>query len=235
MAISDLENASAAASAVGSMTVRELLPEPTLQRLPWYLAYVSQLRALGVEQVSSTQISKQLNVDASQIAKDLSFLNIRGKTRIGYDVALLETTLQDFLGFQREHRAVMFGVGSLGAALIQDSGLTRYGLNIVAGFDNDPAKVGNSPTLCNGTPVYHIDTLSQRLHELRAYIGIIAVPQSVAQEVADIAVAAGIKALWNFSPLRLHRRDGIVIQDTSIYSNLALMYNRLEQQNRKNS
>lgn len=207
-----------------------------MQRLPWYLTYVSQLRALGVEQVSSTQISKQLNVDASQIAKDLSFLNIRGKTRIGYDVTLLETTLQDFLGFQREHRAVMFGVGSLGAALIQDSGLTRYGMKIVAGFDNDPAKVGNSPTPGNDTPIYHIDTLSeQRLHELRADIGIIAVPQNVAQEVADLAVAAGIKALWNFSPLRLNRRDGIVIQDTSLYSNLALMYNNMERQKRKNN
>ena len=65
---------------------REILPEPTLRRLPWYLAYVSMLNTRNVEFVSSTQIAKDLNVDASQIAKDLSFLNIKGKTRIGYEV-----------------------------------------------------------------------------------------------------------------------------------------------------
>ena len=104
---------------------RELLPEPTLRRLPWYLAYVSMLHSQNVEYVSSTQISKELNVDSSQIAKDLSFLNIKGKTRIGYEVAKLERELRDFLGFKRHHNAVMMGVGSLGAALIQDSGLSR--------------------------------------------------------------------------------------------------------------
>ena len=69
------------------------LPEPTLRRLPWYLAYVNMLRTQNVEYVSSTQISRQINVDASQIAKDLSFLNIKGKTRIGYQVENLAVTL----------------------------------------------------------------------------------------------------------------------------------------------
>ena len=69
---------------------REMLPEPTLRRLPWYLAYVNMLNARNVEFVSSTQIAKDLNVDASQIAKDLSCLNIKGKTRIGYEVKMLE-------------------------------------------------------------------------------------------------------------------------------------------------
>ncbi|MGN0210892.1 MAG: winged-helix domain-containing protein, partial [Muribaculaceae bacterium] len=75
------------------------LPEPTLRRLPWYLAFVSMLRAESVEYVSSTRIAEELHVDASQIAKDLSFLNIKGKTRIGYEVASLEDALRFFLGF----------------------------------------------------------------------------------------------------------------------------------------
>lgn len=205
-------------------SLRELLPEPAVQRLPWYLAYVSQLRSLGVEQVSSTQISKYLNVDASQIAKDLSYLNIRGKTRIGYDVAQLEATLNDFLCFHKPHRAVIFGVGSLGAALISDVGLERYGLEIVAGFDIDSRqRIGD-------TPVYGISEVDERVAQLKAEIGILTVPHNVAQQVADLAVAAGIKALWNFTPHRLQRRPGVVIQDTSIYSHLAVMYNRLEQQ-----
>ncbi len=209
---------------------RELLPEPTLRRLPWYLAYVSMLHSQNVEYVSSTQISKELNVDSSQIAKDLSFLNIKGKTRIGYEVAKLERELRDFLGFKRHHNAVMMGVGSLGAALIQDSGLSRYGLNIVAGFDVNPLIVGTS--IC-GVPIYNVEELNTRRKEYNAEIGIVAVPVDKAQEVAEKMIAAGIKAIWNFTPVRIRATEDVVIQDTSIYSHLAVMYNRLDAQNTK--
>lgn len=209
---------------------REILPEPTLRRLPWYLAYVSMLRSRDVEFVSSTQIAKDLNVDSSQIAKDLSFLNIKGKTRIGYEVATLEHVLQDFLGFKKVHNAVMIGVGSLGAALIQDSGLSRYGLNIVAGFDINKDIVGTR--IC-GTPIYDISELENRRATLNAEIAIIAVPVDQAQNVAEFTVASGIKALWNFTPSRIKLTEDIVVQNTSIYSHLAVMYNRLDCQKTK--
>ena len=200
------------------------LPEPTLRRLPWYLAYVGLLKERGVDYVSSTQISKEINVDASMIAKDLSFLNIKGKTRIGYEVAVLEHELQDFLGFKRGHNAVMIGVGSLGASLIQDSGLVNYGLRIVAGFDINPDVVDTD--IC-GVPIYDMNRFAQLIPSLKADIGIIAVPIHVAQEVCDIMVDAGIKALWNFTPFRITAPEDIVITNTSIYAHLAVMYNRL--------
>lgn len=203
---------------------RELLPEPTLRRLPWYLAYVSLLKSKEVEYVSSTQIAKELNVDASQIAKDLSFLSVKGKTRIGYKVEHLERELQNFLGFKKGHNAIIVGVGSLGAALIQDSGLSHYGLNIVAGFDINPEIVGTE--MCN-VPIYDISEIEKRRKKLRAEIGIITVPVESAQDVADILIASGIKALWNFTPFRIRVAEDVVIQNTSIYSHLAVMYNRL--------
>lgn len=205
--------------------IHEILPEPTLRRLPWYLAYVSLLRSRKVEYVSSTSIARELNVDASQIAKDLSFLNIKGKTRIGYEVEGLEKVLKDFLGFDTTHNALIVGVGSLGGALIADSGLSRYGLKIVAGFDINPSIIGN-PSY--GVPIYSIDQLALQRERLRAEIGIITVPVDVAQEVADDLVASGIKALWNFTPVRIRTAEGIAIQNTSIYAHLAVMYNRLE-------
>lgn len=200
------------------------VPEPAIRRLPWYLACVTRLRARGVEYASSTAISKQLNVDASQIAKDLSYLNIKGKTRIGYEVAQLEQGLKDFLGFDRQHRAVMMGVGSLGRALIMDSGLTRYGLDIVAGFDVNPAIIG---TEIGGLPIYDIAELPSRREALGAEIAIIAVPVENAAGVADICVAAGIRALWNFTPFHIKTGPDITIQNTSIYAHLAVMYNRM--------
>lgn len=208
--------------------VTQELPEPTLRRLPWYLAYVGMLKEKGVDYVSSTQIAKEINVDASMIAKDLSFLNIRGKTRIGYEVAVLEHELQDFLGFKRRHNAVMVGVGSLGASLIQDSGLANYGLRIVAGFDTNPAIAGT--TIC-GVPIYDMAYFAELIAPFNAEIGIIAVPSHVAQQVSDTMVAVGIKALWNFTPFRITAPEGIVITNTSIYAHLAVMYNRLGLQN----
>ena len=82
-----------------------ILPEPTLRRLPWYLAYVEILKARDEKYVSSTRVARALNVDASQIAKDLSFLNLRGKTRIGYAVDTLCSVLRVFLGVGPVHRA----------------------------------------------------------------------------------------------------------------------------------
>ncbi len=201
-----------------------LIPEPTLRRLPWYLAYVAMLNERGAEYVSSTQISRELNVDASRIAKDLSFLDVRGKTRIGYKVSQLQRQLEEFLGFKRSHRAVIVGVGSLGNALMQDSGLSNYGLNIVAGFDVDPAVIGSDR---HGLEVYDIAELEGQCRRLEAEIGILAVPPDHAQEVADRMIAAGLRAIWNFTPYRVTAPEGIVISNTSIYAHLAVMYNRL--------
>ncbi len=192
--------------------------------MPWYLAYVSLLREMKVEYVSSTQISRELKVDPSQIAKDLSFLDIRGKTRIGYEVALLEHKLEEFLGFRREHRAVIVGVGSLGGALMQDSGLSRYGLQIVAGFDVDPEITGKNR---HGLPVYDVSELTAKVRELQVGIGILTVPVEHAQATADRLIEAGVKAIWNFTPYRICVPDGVVISNTSIYAHLAAMYNRM--------
>lgn len=199
------------------------IPKPSLQRMPWYLAYVGRLRLQGIANVTSTQLSRELNVDASQIAKDLSYLNIRGKTRIGYDVVDLDNALANLLGFRSSHRAVIFGVGSLGGALLSDHGLERYGLNIVAGFDIDPAKINPDAAI----PVFDVSEHRRQISRLKAEIAILTVPHAVVQEIADTAVAAGIKALWNFTPHKLLVPGNIVVQDTSLYSDLALIYNQL--------
>ena len=196
------------------------LPEPSLRRLPWYLAYV-KLR--GVEYVSSTQISKDINVDASQIAKDLSFINISGKTRVGYEVESLVSVLEDFLGFTDVHKAVIFGVGSLGAALLQDSGLAQYGMNVIAGFDIKEELAG---TFINGIPVYHVSEFEERQKELNAHIGILTVPVERAQETAESMIAGGVKAIWNFAHTDLNLPDNIIVENVHLSESLMrLSYN----------
>lgn len=200
------------------------VPEPTLRRLPWYLAFLKLMKGRGEAFVSSTQIAKEINVDSSQVAKDLSFVNITGKTRVGYEVDTLVDVLEDFLGFTSQHKAFLFGVGSLGAALLQDSGLNQYGLEIVAGFDVRKDLAGS---VINGIPVYHMDDFPVMQKKYGATIGVITVPVEKAQDVTDHIIAGGIKALWNFTPFRIRVPEHIVVQNTSMYAHLAVMFNRL--------
>jgi len=202
----------------------EHIPEPTLRRLPWYLAYLKLASDKGENFISSTQIARAIDVSASQIAKDLSLVNVSGKTRVGYDVKELIEVLEDFLGFRHAHKAFLFGVGSLGGALLHDKGLSQYGLEIVAGFDVNLALTGQ---LINGIPVYHINEFGRLQEKLGISIGILTVPVDKAQEVADLMVNGGIRAIWNFTPFRIHMQEEIVVQNTSIYAHLALMFNRL--------
>lgn len=205
-----------------------ILPEPTLRRLPWYLAYVETLLARGEQYVSSTGISKALNVDSSQIAKDLSFLNLKGKTRIGYNVADLVEVLSDFLGFQQIHKACVFGTGSLGKALIRDKGLANYGLQIVGAFDINPRVIG---TYIEDVPVSDIADIDAVYDTFHPLVAIITVPPDIAQNIADAAIEAGFKAIWNFTPYRVRVPENIVMANTSIYAHLALIYNRLKAEN----
>lgn len=200
------------------------VPEPTLRRLPWYLAFLKLMKDKGETFVSSTQIAKEINVDASQVAKDLSYVNISGKTRVGYDVGALVDVLENFLGFTSQHKAFLFGVGSLGAALLQDSGLGQYGLEIVAGFDVRKELEG---CVINGIPVFHLDEFPAKQKEYGATIGVITVPVDKAQEVTEQIIAGGIRALWNFTPFRIRVPEHIVVQNTSMYAHLAVMFNRL--------
>lgn len=200
------------------------VPEPTLRRLPWYLSNIKLMKEKGEQYVSSTQISKEINIDASQIAKDLSYVNISGRTRVGYNIDALIEVLESFLGFTNMHKAFLFGVGSLGAALLRDSGLHHFGLEIVAAFDVNPELVGKD---LNGIPISHSDDFEAKMKEYDVNIGVLTVPINIAQEITDKMVDGGIKAVWNFTPFRIRVPENIVVQNTSLYAHLAVMFNRL--------
>ena len=200
------------------------VPEPTLRRLPWYLSNVKLMKEKGERYASSTQIAKELNMDASQIAKDLSYVNVSGRPRIGYEIDELIGVLEKFLGFTEVHKAFLFGVGSLGGALLADSGLLHFGLEIVAAFDVNPSLVGTS---INNIPIFHSDEFEQKMSEYKVNIGVLTVPINIAQDITDKMIAGGIQAVWNFTPFRIRVPENIVVQNTSLYAHLALMFNRL--------
>ncbi len=209
---------------MSDQTYSAKIPEPALRRLPWYLSYVKLLKSQGESIVSSTQIAKKIDVSASQIAKDLSYVDINGKTRVGYEIDELINVLETFLGFTNSHKAVVFGVGSLGAALLSDSGLEQYGLKIIAGFDVKESIVNKR---IHHIPVFHSNEFIERNKTIKAEVGVLTVPPGYAQEVSEYMIRGGVKGIWNFTPFRIRVPEGIVLQNTSLYAHLAVMFNRL--------
>ena len=201
-----------------------IIPEPTLRRLPWYLSFVKLLQTEGHKYVSSPRIASGVGVDAALVAKDLSYVELQGRTRVGYETEALINYLEEFLGFTKRHQAFLVGVGSLGSGLLSDKGLRQFGLEVTAGFDVAEDIIG---TEVSGIPVYHIDELATRIESEGIKIAILTVPILQAQLMTDRLVRAGIRALWNFTPVRIQTPDHVVVQNTSMYAHLALMFTRM--------
>lgn len=200
------------------------IPEPTLRRLPGYLSYFKVLHSSGVKYVSSSLISNTFKMDATLVTKDLSYTGIKGKTKVGYEVETLISSIIKFLEFNTQEKAFIFGIGNLGKALIKYEGLKNYGLQIVAGFDIDPSVTGQT---LNDVKIYPIDEFRDLSKKVKVRMGIITTPDHKAQEVADLMIAWGIKAIWNFTPQSIKVPDDIIVENTSIYSDLAVIINRL--------
>ncbi|HSV87157.1 MAG TPA: redox-sensing transcriptional repressor Rex [Bacteroidales bacterium] len=202
-----------------------IVPEPTLRRLPGYLSYFKAINASKIELISSGQIAKTFKVDSTLITKDLAYTGVKGRTKVGYKVGELIEKLEAFLDYRANENAFLFGVGNLGKALIKYEGLKEHGLKIVAAFDVDSQIIN---TTINDVRVYAIDEFRDLSRKIPARIGIITTPDKKAQETADILVAWGMKAIWNFTPQSIKVPDNIVVEKTSIYSDLTVILHKLK-------
>lgn len=200
-----------------------LVPEPTLNRLPVYLTYLKLARKDGLKYISSTKMAREMGVDPTQVTKDLSHTAIVGKTRVGYEVDSLIDVLETFLRFNTVEYGYLFGAGSLGTALLLDHGLAQFGFSIKAAFDVNPDKIGLN---MGGTTIYDLADFG-KVRKPDVQIGILTVPVDVAQQVADIMVQGGLKAIWNFTAVRIRVPDDVIVQNTSLYAHLAVIFNRL--------
>ena len=204
----------------------KLVPEPSLRRMPCYLAYLKLAKKDGLKFISSTYIARDMGVDPTQVTKDLSYTSIVGRTRVGYEVEPLIDVLEEFLGFRIMDEAYLFGAGNLGTALLHDLGLRQFGLKIVSAFDVSPNVIGKE---IEGVRIYHVEEFL-KVQNPDISIGILTVPVEYAQTTAELMVRGGIKAIWNFTPVVIKLSDDVVVQNTSLYAHLAVMFNRLHNQ-----
>ncbi len=196
----------------------------TLQRLPRYLNYLKSLDPC--DNVSSTEIAKALGLNDVQVRKDLSAVSSGGRPKVGYNVSALAGDLKEFLGYNAIKGAIIVGAGNLGRALMSYRGFSEYGLKIIAGFDSNPALVGCS---VDGKEIHSLDFLPDFCRENGVRIGVITTPAICAQEVSDLLVSAGIKAIWNFAPAHIYVPDGVLVQNENMACSLSLLSKHLNE------
>jgi redox-sensing transcriptional repressor len=196
----------------------------TLRRLPAYYHFLLGLRERGRDVVSCSHIGRALQLDPTQVRKDLEATGIVGRPKIGYDLNELLEAIVTFLGWNNDKDAFLVGVGHLGSALLGYERIGDCGINILAGFDTDPGKIG---TQVRGKEVFALDRLIDLADRLNVHLGIITVPASAAQSVADLLVEGGVKAIWNFAPTTLQVPEGIIVQNEDFYSGLAVLSSRI--------
>jgi redox-sensing transcriptional repressor len=202
----------------------KVVSEPTLKRLPLYHRFLKERLATGRETVSCTDIGLDLDLDPTQVRKDLESVGIAGRPRIGYALAAVIEALEQFLGWNNVHDAFLVGAGSMGSALLGYRKFEQCGLKIVAAFDQDRAKIG---TRIHGKQVLALDKLPNLAQRMHILIGIITVPAEGAQAVADLLVAGGIRAIWNFAPIRLRAPEHVIVHNEDLYCSLAALSQKL--------
>jgi redox-sensing transcriptional repressor len=194
-----------------------------ISRLPRYHRYLGDLLEEGVERISSNDLSKKMQVTASQIRQDLNNFGGFGQQGYGYNVKYLYTEIGKILGLDKTHNFIIIGAGNLGQALANYASFERSGFILKSLFDVNPRLEGVS---IRGVQVRMMDELVDFLADNEIEIAALTIPKSKAVEVADILVENGIKAIWNFAHTDLTLPKDVVVESVHLSDSLMqLSYN----------
>jgi redox-sensing transcriptional repressor len=197
------------------------IPEATVQRLSIYLRCLEIMEREGQKIVSSYDLAKSCGFKAAQIRKDFAYFGELGVRGVGYYIKDLSEDLKKILGLVEIWDVALVGAGNLGSALASYKGFPDYGFRITVIFDLNPDKV--PPRVRESHAVYSISELKNVLQREKIKIAILAVPVESAQEVADQLIAAGIKAILNFAPIKLLSREGIKVRNVDLAVDLGVL------------
>jgi len=165
-------------------------------RLSRYLQVLTQAKKMGKETISSQELSDYTHVNSTQIRRDLSGFGKFGKRGVGYNVEALVSQIRKILRTAGQHNIALLGAGHLGQAIASSDIFADHGFRVVAIFDVDDRKVG---TNVGNQVVRHTSELRQMVEDEDIVVGVLAVPTSAAQGLADELVEAGVKIIFNYS------------------------------------
>lgn len=200
-----------------------------IKRLPRYHRYLGDLIAAGRLRISSAELSKIMNVTASQIRQDLNCFGGFGQQGYGYNIKYLYGKISELLGVSEGYSAVIVGAGNLGRALASTRMFARRGVNRLALFDIDERIIG---TEIYGIPVYSVDELFDFCKRESVDIGVLTVPKEAAHAVAKTMVAAGVKGIWNFANMELSLdEESVVVENIHLGDSLMTLCYEIKSKN----
>lgn len=200
------------------------LNRQTIERLIQYCRLLRSLPKDGPANISATIISQHLGLNQVLVRKDLAEISGKGKPKIGYITQDLIAEIENSLGYNNTNSALLVGVGNLGRALLSYRGFEECGVNIEYAFDSDTELVGK---VFGDARVLPSEKLSNMLERTKLHIGIITVQAENAQDVCDILTAGGIKAIWNFAPVRLNVPQDVMVRNENMAFSLSLLSQHL--------
>jgi len=204
--------------------VRGGIPDATVNRLPMYHRSLLSMASRGILLVSSEELADVSGVSSAKLRKDLSFLGSYGTRGVGYDVEFLLYQIARALGLTQQWPVVIVGVGNLGHALAGYQGFASRGFKVVGLFDSDDTRVGEKVSVGGSTvPVSSLSELPQIVRMSGASIGVIATPESSAQEVCDVLVRNGVTSILNFAPVLLDVPAGVDVRRVDLGTELQIL------------
>lgn len=189
-----------------------------IKRLPKYYRYLESINDKGIIRVSSKELSEITGLTASQIRQDLNHFGCFGQQGYGYNVSELISELSKIIGVDKKYSMVLIGYGNIGHALYKYRSFRDLGYEFKSVFDKDPDLV--SEKIDGEVEVKNIDELEDYLKKEKIDIGIIATPKEVAQDICDKLCEGGVKGIWNFSPVDLKVKNGVVIESVHLDESL---------------
>ena len=181
-------------------------------RLSRYLQVLIQARKMGKETISSQELAEWTHINSTQIRRDLSGFGKFGKRGVGYRTDSLISEIRKIMRTSGQHHIALFGAGHLGQAIAGSDIFADHGFQIVAVFDNDSEVVG---TEIEGVPVLDLSELDRVVSEQEVVVGVLAVPNDAAQDVADRLVETGVRIIFNYSEQLLQVPPEVTVHTSS--------------------
>lgn len=199
------------------------ISKAVVKRLPRYYRYLGNLLESNVERISSSELSRMMNVTASQIRQDLNNFGGFGQQGYGYNVKYLYSEIGKILGLDKTYNMIIIGAGNLGQALANYVKFEKRGFRIIGIFDVNPRLSGVS---VRGIPIMMIDDMAEFLEKNQIDIAALTLPAAGAEEVAPLLSAHGVRGIWNFAHTDLDLPGNIVVQSVHLSESLMeLSYN----------
>jgi len=195
-----------------------------IRRLPRYYRYLGDLLDNGITRISSKDLSKRMNVTASQIRQDLNNFGCFGQQGYGYNVELLYEEIKKILGIDKQYNLVIIGAGNIGQALVNYVNFQKRGFNFIAMFDINPRLIGMT---IRGIEIYDIDTLEDFLKTHNVDIVVLTLPKNNAVKVSKIIIDCGIKGIWNFSHIDLKTPPNVVVENIHLTDSMMTLSYKL--------